>query len=178
MHSVHCTLQQLLLPCIELDTANSLRTFYWNGKMSDPGHSIRSGRLPGSLRGLYCSGKMLDPGHSIGSGQLPGSLRNFIALEKCQTQGISGLVAMCRHGKMSDPGHSIRSGQLPGSLRTVWSGKMSDPERIQPTHVGIQTDLGPLFSSFTGSVPHDSSIQFMVALGYQKCSLRNELRMN
>ena len=81
-------------------------------------------------------------------------------------------------GKMSDPGHSIRSGQLPGSLRTVWSGKMSDPGWTQPTHVGIQTDPGPLFSSFTGSVLHDSSIQFMVALGYQKCSLRNELRMN
>src|SRR6266446_8446869 len=79
-------------------------------------------------------------------------------------------------GKMSDPGHSIRSGQLPGSLRTVWSGKMSDPGWTQLTHVGIQTDLGPLFSSFTGSVPHDSCIQFSVALGYQKCSLRNELR--
>src|SRR6266481_3197815 len=81
-------------------------------------------------------------------------------------------------GKMLDPGHSIGSGQLPGSLRTVWSGKMSDPGQTQPTHVGIQTDPGPLFSSFTGSVPHDSSIQFMVALSYQKHSLRNELRMN
>src|SRR5260221_97359 len=81
-------------------------------------------------------------------------------------------------GKMSDPGHSIGSRQLPGSLRTVWSGKMSVPGWTQPTHVGIQTDLGPLFLSFTGSVPHDSSIQFLVALGYWKCSLRNELRMN
>ena len=81
-------------------------------------------------------------------------------------------------GKMSDPGHSIGNGQLPGSLRTVWSGKMSVPAWTQPTHVGIQTDPGPLFSSFTGSVPHDSSIQFSVALGYRKRSLRNELRMN
>ena len=71
-------------------------------------------------------------------------------------------------GKMSDPGHSIGSRQLPGSLRTLWSGKMSDPGRTWPTHVGIQTDPGPLFSSFTG----------LVALGYQKHSLRNELRMN
>ena len=71
-------------------------------------------------------------------------------------------------GKMSDPGHSIGSRWLPGSLRTVWSGKMSDPGRTQLTHVGIQTDPGPLFSS----------IQFSVALSYQKCSLRNELRMN
>src|SRR5258705_13931788 len=71
-------------------------------------------------------------------------------------------------GKMSDPGHSIRSGRLPGSLRTLWSGKMSDPGRTWPTHVGIQTDPGPLFLSFTG----------LVALGYQKHSLRNELRMN
>src|SRR5258708_26781192 len=58
------------------------------------------------------------------------------------------------------------------------TGKMSDPGWTQPTHVGIQTDPGPLFSSFTGSVPHDSSIQFMVALGYRKHLLRNELRMN
>ena len=71
-------------------------------------------------------------------------------------------------GKMSDPGHWIRSGWLPGSLRTLWSGKMSDPGWTQLTHVGIQTDPGPLFSS----------IQFSVALSYQKCSLRNELRMN
>src|SRR5258708_21783866 len=105
-------------------------------------------------------------------------MRDFIALEKCWTQGISGSVAMCRHRKMSDPGHSIGSRQLPGSLRTLWSGKMSDPGWTQPTHVGIQTDPGPLFSSFTGSVPHDSSIQFSVVLGYRKCSLRNELRMN
>src|SRR6266436_2436238 len=48
------------------------------------------------------------------------------------------------------------------------SGKMSDPGWTQPTHVGIQTDPGPLFSSFTGSVLHDSSIQFSVVLGYQK----------
>src|SRR5260370_35950445 len=54
------------------------------------------------------------------------------------------------------------------------TGKMSDPGWTQPTHVGIQTDPGPLFSSFTGSVPHDSSIQFSVVLGYQKRSLRNE----
>src|SRR5258705_12325209 len=81
-------------------------------------------------------------------------------------------------GKMLDPGHSIRSGQLPGSLRTVWSGKMSDPGWTQLTHVGIQTDLGPLFSYFTGSVLHDSSIQFSVVISYQKHSLRNELRMN
>src|SRR5258708_28388170 len=59
-----------------------------------------------------------------------------------------------------------------------YTGKMSDPGRTRPTHVGIQTDPGPLFSSFTGSVPHDSSIQFSVALGYRKRSLRNELRMN
>src|SRR5258705_2552956 len=58
------------------------------------------------------------------------------------------------------------------------SGKMSDPGWTQLTHVGIQTDLGPLFSSFTGSVLHDSPIQFSVALGYWKHSLRNELRMN
>src|SRR5258708_6743469 len=63
-------------------------------------------------------------------------------------------------------------------LRTLWSGKMSDPGRTQPTHVGIQTDPGPLFSTFTGSVPHNSSIQFSVVLSYQKHSLRNELRMN
>src|SRR5258708_20402802 len=81
-------------------------------------------------------------------------------------------------GKMLDPGHSIGSGQLPGSLRTLWSGKMSDPGRTQPTHVGIQTDPGPLFLSFTGSVLHDSSIQFSVVLSYWKHLLRNELRMN
>ena len=81
-------------------------------------------------------------------------------------------------GKMLDPGHSIGSGQLPGSLRTIWSGKTSDPGWTQLTHVGIQTDPGPLFSSFTGSVLHDSSIQFSVALSYRKRLLRNELRMN
>ena len=106
---------------------------------------------------------MSDPGHSIGSGRLPGSLRDFIAVENCRTQGIySGSVG---HGKMSDPGHSIGSGRLPGSLRTVWSGKMSDPGWTQLTSLGIQTDPGPLFSYFSGLVPHDSLIQFSVALG-------------
>src|SRR5258708_4161675 len=52
------------------------------------------------------------------------------------------------------------------------TGKMSVPAWTQPTHVGIQTDLGPLFLSFTGLVLHDSSIQFLVALGYRKCLLR------
>src|SRR5260221_7077975 len=51
-----------------------------------------------------------------------------------------------------------------------YTGKMLDPGWTWLTHVGIQTDLGPLFSSFTGLVPHDSSIQFLVVLGYRKCS--------
>ncbi len=56
------------------------------------------------------------------------AVRDFIALEKCQTQGISGSVVMCRHGKMSDPGHWIRSGQLPGTI-LQWKnvGPMSNP---------------------------------------------------
>src|SRR5260370_22123735 len=63
-------------------------------------------------------------------------------------------------GKMSDPGHSIRSRRLPGSLRTVWSGKMSDPGWTQPTHVGIQTDPGPLFYPSPGQFPHDAPFRF------------------
>ena len=115
-----------------------------------------------------------------------GSAIQFVGCARLRTQftrlrtelTVEAAEGLYCTGKMLDPGHSIGSGRLPGSLRTVWSGKMSDPGWTQPTHVGIQTDPGPLFSSFTGSVLHDSSIQFTVVLGYRKCSLRNELRMN
>src|SRR5260370_23767925 len=115
-----------------------------------------------------------------------GSAIQFVGCARLRTQftrlrtelTVEAAEGLYCTGKMSDPGHSIRSGRLPGSLRTLWSGKMSDPGWTQLTHVGIQTDPGPLFSSFTGSVPHDSSIQFMVVLSYWKHSLRNELRMN
>src|SRR5258707_3186590 len=115
-----------------------------------------------------------------------GSAIQFVGCARLRTQftrlrtelTVEAAEGLYCSGKMSDPGHSIGSRQLPGSLRTVWSAKMSDPGQTQPTHVGIQTDPGPLFSSFTGSVPHDSSIQVMVALRYQKRSIRNELRMN
>ncbi len=115
-----------------------------------------------------------------------GSAIQFVGCARLRTQfthlrtelTVEAAEGLYCTGKMSDPGHSIGSGRLPGSLRTVWSGKMSVPGWTQLTHVGIQTDPGPLFSSFTGSVLHDSSIQFLVALSYRKRLLRNELRMN
>src|SRR5258708_28805374 len=135
---VHCS-NCLLLPCIELDTANSLRTFYWNGKMSDPGHSI-------------------------GSGRLPGSLRDFIALEKCRTQGISGSVAMCRHRKMSDPGHSIGSGQLPGSLRTVLEWKNVGPRGIESEAAESQLLWCLYFPASLGRFQMTHSFSFQLRL--------------
>ena len=98
-----------------------------------------------------------------------GSAIQFVSCARLRTQftclrtelTVEAAEGLYCSGKMSDPGHSIGNGQLPGSLRTVWSGKMSVPAWTQPTHVGIQTDPGPLFLYFTGSVLQGSWIQLV-----------------
>src|SRR5258707_7690812 len=54
---------------------------------------LRTELMVEAAEGLYCSGKMSDPGHSIGSGRLPGSLRTVLEWKNVGPRGIESEAA-------------------------------------------------------------------------------------
>src|SRR6266436_9308968 len=54
---------------------------------------LRTELMVEAAEGLYCSGKMSDPGHSIGSRRLPGSLRTVLEWKNVGPRGIESEAA-------------------------------------------------------------------------------------
>ena len=66
---------------------------WWLHSLKDSIHSLKNWIDSRSGEGLYCTGKMSDPGHSIGSGRLPGSLRTVLEWKNVGPRGIESEAA-------------------------------------------------------------------------------------